>query len=274
MVRCCATWLGDLGEDLAPLLHRRDRRELAAGHPDREIERAPVALVDDLAARAAVGQARLGRRAHEQARDPLDRPLRRREPDPHRPPLAQRFEPLEREREMRAALVARGGVDLVDDHRARAAQRLAAALGREHQVERLGRGDEDVRRALDQARAARRGRVARAHLGADLGQLRAALARDRGDLGQRRDQVLAHVGRERLQRRDVDDVGGVGAARPARPRAAAGRCRPGTRRASCPSRSAPRSACRGRSRSRASRAPAARSGPSGKRRSNQVRTAG
>ena len=39
----------------------------------------------------------------------------------------ERLEPLEREREVRAALVAGDGVDLVDDHGAHRAQHLAAA---------------------------------------------------------------------------------------------------------------------------------------------------
>jgi hypothetical protein len=51
----------DLGDDLAPLLHRRDTAESSLpGTQIREIERAAVARVDDLAARAAVGQARVG----------------------------------------------------------------------------------------------------------------------------------------------------------------------------------------------------------------------
>ena len=55
--------------------------------------------------------------AAEEARDLLERPLRRREADPlRRPPRAPR-EPLEREREVGAALGPDEGVDLVDDHR-------------------------------------------------------------------------------------------------------------------------------------------------------------
>ena len=58
-------------------------------------------------------------------------------------------------------------VDLVDDHPADAAEDLAR-LRREHQVERLGRGDQDVGRSgLDPAALARRG-VAGAHRDARL----------------------------------------------------------------------------------------------------------
>ena len=55
------------------------------------------------------------------------------------------LQPFEREREVRAALGGGQRVDLVDDHPSDAAQRLAR-LRREHQVERLRRGDEDVGR--------------------------------------------------------------------------------------------------------------------------------
>ena len=100
----------------------------------------------------------------------------------------------------------------------------------------------------------------------------------RGDLAQRRLQVLLDVGGQRLQRRHVHHLR-PGPGRPPppavvpRPRARStdrarstapgpgrtGRCRPGTRPASCRTRSAPRSACGGPRRSPATRPPAARS---------------
>ena len=52
--------------------------------------------------------------------------------------------------EVRAALGGRERVDLVDDHRLDVDQRLARRRG-EHQVEALGRGDEQVGRAADEA---------------------------------------------------------------------------------------------------------------------------
>ena len=55
------------------------------------------------------------------------------------------------QREVTAALVASEGVNLVDDDGADVAQRLAAAGGGEHEVERLRRRDQDVRRVLDEA---------------------------------------------------------------------------------------------------------------------------
>ena len=68
---------------------------------------------------------------------------------------------------MRAAARADDGVDLVDDDGAHRAQHLAAALGGEQQVERLGRGDQDVRRLAQHGRALGRGRVAGADRGRD-----------------------------------------------------------------------------------------------------------
>ena len=54
--------------------------------------------------------------------------------------------PLQAEREVHAALVAGQGVDLVHDHGAHGAEDLARLGAGEHQVERFGRGDQDVRR--------------------------------------------------------------------------------------------------------------------------------
>ena len=93
---------------------------------------------------------------------------------------AQRRQALERQRQVRAALVRRQRVDLVDDHGARGREHRAARLRAEQDVERLRRGDDDVRRAAAHAVALACGRVAGAHPGADVdvGQaLRAAAPR-------------------------------------------------------------------------------------------------
>ena len=76
-------------------------------------------------------------------------PLRRRRPSPRRRDEA--LEALEAEGEVGAALRAGDRVDLVDDHVLDAAEDLAG-LAREHQVERFGRRDEDVRRAAGDLR--------------------------------------------------------------------------------------------------------------------------
>ena len=85
-------------------------------------------------------------RPDQEARDLLDRLLRRRQADAQQAAAAQRRQPLERQRQVRAALVRRDGVDLVDDHGARGREHRAAGLGAEQDVERLRRGDDDVRR--------------------------------------------------------------------------------------------------------------------------------
>ena len=118
-------------------------RRSSTGHDHLEIELLARAGVDELD-RAVAG---------DEAADLLERALRRREADPLRRLVEQRVEPLEREREVGAALGAGDGVDLVDDHGLDPAQRLARLRG-QHQEERLGRRDQDVRRLLHAARAA------------------------------------------------------------------------------------------------------------------------
>ena len=117
---------GDAVEDLAPLLVRGDGLERGLRQLDRQVERAAMPEVDDAARRGAVGAVRPSpaptrRRAMvSMGRWVAERPMRCGRA------LAERVQPLERQRQVRAALVARHGVDLVDDHRAHAAQALAA----------------------------------------------------------------------------------------------------------------------------------------------------
>ncbi len=83
---------------------------------------------------------------------------------------------LEADGEVGTALGAGERVDLVDDHRGDAAQRLARCAG-EHEEQRLGRGDEDVRGVAHQVAALDRRRVTAAHRGAHLAELLAASLR-------------------------------------------------------------------------------------------------
>ena len=99
---------GDAVEDLADLLAGDGRLELAVGQLEREVEAAPVPGVDD-------GRERLARPTSRRAAVSIG--LRRREADADGRRVGHGLEPLEREGEVRAALVAGHGVDLVDDHR-------------------------------------------------------------------------------------------------------------------------------------------------------------
>ena len=237
-----ADQLGDAVVDPAHLLVGRDRPELVVGDLDREVEVAAVAAVDDM------GQGPAG--ADQQPRDPLDRPLGRRQADPDRRSARgladQAVEALEGEREVGAALVAGDRVDLVDDHGVDGAERGPAAARGQQDVERLGRGDQDVRRPLRHLLALGHRRVAGADRDPDVRDPDSLGGGVGGELGQRRLEVLVDVVRQRLERRDVEDLGRVGQGRAGARRGRAGpggRGRRGRRRGSCRSRSARRSAC-------------------------------
>ena len=165
-------------------MRRAELAQVLDRHDDLEIELLARARVDELD-RAVAG---------DEAADLLERPLRRGEADPLHRPLEQRVEPLEAEGEMRAALGAGDRVHLVHDHRLDAAQRLARLRG-QHQEERLGRRDQDVRRLLDELAAL----LLRGVAGAD------ADAQLRAQTGERPAQVPLDVVVERLQRRDVEE---------------------------------------------------------------------
>ena len=96
-------------------------------------------------------------------------------------------------------------VDLVDDHRIDAAERLPG-IRRQEKVQRLRGGDEDVRRISLEARALDRWRVA----GPDRDRRRlvdvATRIRPVRDSGQRRPKIPLDIDRQRLERRDIQDT--------------------------------------------------------------------
>ena len=110
---------------------------------------------------------------------------------------------------MCAALVWRQCVDFVDDHRARRGQHRAAGFRTEQDVQRLRRSHDDVRRAPAHLRALGLRRIAGTHTGADFHIGQTEFEQLVADAGERRFQIYAHIVRQRLQRRDIDDEGFV-----------------------------------------------------------------
>jgi len=180
--------------------------ELALGQLDGEVELALVAFVDDFAAGRAVLRAAIGAGPDEQPCDALDGALGCGEADAGGTALAQGVEALEGEGEVGAPLVPRHGVNLVDDHRLHAAQDRAALFGRDHQVERLGRGDQDVGWAAQHGRTLRGRRVAAAQCDPQLRRVPTLLPRDGANLRQGPFEVDVDVRRQSLEGGDVDDL--------------------------------------------------------------------
>ena len=179
-----------LHHGLGELVRRPELAQVLHRHDHLEIEVLASAGVDELD--RAIGSAVT---TCDEAADLLQRALRRREADPLCRPVEQRVEALERESEVGAALGARDGVHLVDDHRVDRAQRLAG-LGSQHQEERLRRRDQDVRRLLHQLAPLLLRGVAGADADAEIGL----------DAGKRPAEVPLHVVVERLQRGDVEEA--------------------------------------------------------------------
>ena len=144
---------------------------------------------------AGVDQGDLAPTARDPAADLGEWSLRRREPDPLERTLDDPLEPLERDREVRAALCPGECVHLVEDQRLDAPQHLASLRG-EEQEERLGGGDEDVRRRAQHPGAIALRGVAGAHADREL----------RAQPRQRAAKVPLDVVVERLERRDVEEA--------------------------------------------------------------------
>ena len=136
-------------QDLRRLLHRGDRAELVVGQLQGQVQPPAVARIHDRAPRRPVRVVPVRARADQQPGDGLDRPLGGGQAHPlHRLPGDVR-QPFQGEGQVRAALVSGHRVNLVHDHGAHAAQHGPAALRGQQQVERLRRGDQNVRRALE-----------------------------------------------------------------------------------------------------------------------------
>ena len=171
------------------------------------------------------------------------------------------YRALERQREVRAALGRDERVDLVDDHRLDRAQPLAGIRG-EHQIQRLGRGDQDVAGIAQEPSRVGGWRVAgRIAVACRVDALCAAtLAMP----GQRRAQVALDVDASALSGEMTRRRAAIRAA----PRTSSVQDTREMRRASCRSRSAPRISVDSPPRWRATEP--LRSRRRGKRRSNHV----
>jgi hypothetical protein len=144
----------------------------------------------------------------------VERPHRRRQADALRVPLRQVGEPFERQREMRAALGRRQCMNLVDDHGLDRGERLRRPRS-EDEIQRLGSGDQDLRRVARLLRTLALRRVARAHRDARRPERQFEALGDPCDARERGAQVALDVVHERLQRRDVEyaHAGGRGGLR-------------------------------------------------------------
>jgi hypothetical protein len=190
-----APGLLDHGAELGHVVHGDDHFDLEGladtGIDHRDAPWAPHAVLAD-------------RRAAEEAGDLLQGPLRGGQADPLRrraTTLANPVvEPLEGDRQVAAALGGSEGMDLIDDHGLDPVQRLPGGR-REHEVQRLRRGDEDVGRVPDEVPSL----VGRRVTGADAdGRLRVHLIeplRRQPDALERAPEVLLDVDRQRTQRR-------------------------------------------------------------------------
>ena len=242
--------------DLLPHLVRCDRPELVARHLDREIHRTPMAVIDDGDGCVLVGRQR-NRATISMGLTVAERPIR-----------CGRGPPAFSTRSSsRASVSARCAPRLssaiawisstITVRTFRSACRLLSAVSRMNSdsgvVTRMCGG------CLHHLLPLGRGGVAGAHGGANRRQQQSALGRQRRDPRQRHIEVLVDVVAERLQRRDVEDLRRFGktAVQTARERGCRGRSE--TPRASCRTRSAPRSARARPSEWPARRAPGARS---------------
>ena len=192
--------------DLGPLLVRADGREFRRRNDDFQVEGPRVSNVDN-PAQPLPGARSEGTDSREEIGNSLDRLLRCRQADPLQWFPDVFFQPLQRQRQMRAAFVSDERVNFVDDHRVDSLQRLAASFGREQQVQGLGRRDQDVRRFPDEGRSLRGRCVSGAESDSKLrdGDSGELFCSEGVQLFEGNRKVAVHVIRKSPQWRDVDN---------------------------------------------------------------------
>ena len=139
----------------------------------------------------------------------FNRLLCRREANAHRRTMCQGFQPLQRESQVSAALVVGHRMNLVNDHGLNITQDCAALLRGKQDVERLRRRDKNMRRALQHRTPLVHERVAGADSGANLWHQEATFAGHLQNFAERDFEVLLDIVAQRLQRRNIKDLGAV-----------------------------------------------------------------
>ena len=201
---------GVAGERVVEGIARRGVPRGAAQHPSiaHVVDRHPHEQIEALLTWRVHDLDRLP--AAEEPCDLFEWPHRGGQPDALRGTLEESIQALERERQVGAALGPRHGVDLVEDDRLDAGQR-GSRLGSEHEVERLGRGDEDVGWIGPLPTPLCRGRVARTHRDSWAGQGLPQAASGLRDAHKRTLQVSLDIHTERLERREIQHPRASGA---------------------------------------------------------------
>ena len=115
-------------------------------------------------------------------------------------------QPLHRNAEVRPALVVGNGMELVDDEGAHVLQSPATALGGQENEERFGRRNEHMGRLLRHSLSLALGRISRSHGDSNVRKRSSPRLREVLQVAQGRHQVAMDIVRERLKRRDIDDL--------------------------------------------------------------------
>ena len=193
---------GNAVVNFVPHFVGRDGTELAARNFDGQIQFPPMAdLHDD---RIGVSS------STEKLRNKFDGPLRGGKTDAGQRFAGQMIETFEGKSQVRAALVVGHGVDFVDDDGANGFQDFAAFRGGQENVQRLGSSDQDMRRTREHRAALVGESVSGAHGGANVRHEEAALPGELKNFAERSFQILLNVVTQRLERRDIEDIGLVG----------------------------------------------------------------
>src|ERR1051325_5901107 len=193
--------LCDTVVNLIPEFVAGDGSQLLPRNFDTQVHRALVPYVDNHRVRSSA--------AGQEMRYGFNRLLGGGKADARWTHSGKSVQAFERKCKVCAPLVIGDSVNFVNDQGAHVAQNGAAALSCEQNVERLRRGHQDVRWALQHLLALVAERVTGAHGGANLRHQRSFFASQRGNLTQGAFQILLDIIAQSLQRGDVEYLGAV-----------------------------------------------------------------
>ena len=186
--------------DLFPHFIRGNCSQFAVRNLNSQIERTAVAHVHDRGFWPAG--------AHQEASHQFNRLLGGRKSNADGRLAALRdhklFQAFERQRQVRPAFVIGHGMNFIHNDGVNFAEKLAALLRCKQDVEGLGRGHQDVGRALQHGATLRRKRVTGADRGANAGQRQPAVRSQLRDFRERRLEILLNVVAQSFQWRDVN----------------------------------------------------------------------
>ena len=194
----------ELVVNLAPDVVSDDGAQLLLRKLDPEVQIPLMARIDDFTVGLAIRQNAF--RPDQQPGYIFDGLLGCAETDALERSLRELLQAFEGQRQMRSPLILGYGVNFIDNNGLGVFQESPTSFGRQQDIERLRRGDENMRRVADHRLPLMGRGIPGTHGDSDAGQENSLRVGQPIDLCQRRLKIFRNVIAQRLQGGDIDDL--------------------------------------------------------------------